>query len=273
MPSADPDLLKRLHYLALLAQRGGSGALLAATKAKLPAGGTEATGVRDYAPGDDYRQIDWAWCARRDELITKVFEGQPDLHTYILLDCSASMGVGRPTKFHVARRIAAALGYVALARLDRLGVVGFAHGLTADLPPLRHRTRLPRLLEMLAGLSLQPGETDLAAAVQGFVGRDRRRGAGAGAQRFLRPRRLRPGAGHFALSWLRAAGGADFRSRRGRAHGGRRRGTLRRRDRHGPAGDDHRADGGPLPRALGRVSRRLAAVLRPAGHSRTWQST
>ena len=177
MPSADPDLLKRLHYLALLAQRGGGGPLLAATKAKLPAGGTEATGVRDYAPGDDYRQIDWAWCARRDELITKVFEGQPDLHTYILLDCSASMGAGRPTKFHVARQIAAALGYVALARLDRLGVVGFAHGLTADLPPLRHRTRLPRLLEMLAGLSLQPGETDLVAAAQGFVGRDRRRGA------------------------------------------------------------------------------------------------
>ncbi len=114
---------------------------------------------------------------RRDELITKVFEGQPDLHTYILLDCSASMGAGRPTKFHVARQIAAALGYVALARLDRLGVVGFAHGLTADLPPLRHRTRLPRLLEMLAGLSLQPGETDLVAAAQGFVGRDRRRGA------------------------------------------------------------------------------------------------
>ncbi len=177
MPSADRDLLTRLEYLALAAQHRGGGPLLAAPKAKLPAGGTEATGVRDYAPGDDYRQIDWAWCARRDELITKVFEGQPDLHTYILLDCSASMAAGRPTKFHVARRIAAALGYVALARLDRLSVAGFAGGLTAQLPPLCHRTRFPRLLEMLAGLSIQPGQTDLVAAARGFVGRDRRRGA------------------------------------------------------------------------------------------------
>ena len=110
-------------------------------------------------------------------MITKVFEGQPDLHTYILLDCSASMAAGRPTKFHVARRIAAALGYVALARLDRLSVAGFAGGLTAQLPPLCHRTRFPRLLEMLAGLSIQPGQTDLVAAARAFVGRDRRRGA------------------------------------------------------------------------------------------------
>ena len=30
---------------------------------------------------------------------------------------------------------------------------------------------------MLAGLSIQPGQTDLVAAARGFVGRDRRRGA------------------------------------------------------------------------------------------------
>jgi uncharacterized protein (DUF58 family) len=176
MAPADYDLLRRLHYLSLLAQRGGGSPLLAAPKKKLPAGGTEVTALRDYAPGDDYRLVDWAWCARRDELLTRVFEGQPDLHTYLLVDCSASMAAGRPAKFHLARRIAAALGYVSLVRLDRLVVASFAGSLSGELPPLRHPTRFPRLLQGLDGFSIWPGQTDLAAAVRAFVGRDRRRG-------------------------------------------------------------------------------------------------
>jgi uncharacterized protein (DUF58 family) len=176
MASADRDFLKRLHYLSLLASRTGGGPLLAAPRRKLPAGGTEVTATRDYAPGDDYRQIDWVWAARRDELLTKVFEGQTDLHSYLLVDCSASMGAGRPAKFDLARRIAAALGYLSLGRLDRLGVAGFADGLVAESPRLRHQTRWPRLLRFLESLSLQPGPTDLARAARSFADRDQRRG-------------------------------------------------------------------------------------------------
>ena len=65
MASADRDFLKRLHYLSLLASRTGGGPLLAAPRRKLPAGGTEVTATRDYAPGDNYRQIDWVWAAQQ----------------------------------------------------------------------------------------------------------------------------------------------------------------------------------------------------------------
>ena len=122
MAEFDHDLLKRLQYLALLA----GGAAVAAGRARNCPAAARKYSLRDYAPGDDYRHIDWAWCARRDELLTRVFEGYDDAHLYILLDCSASMGAGRPSKFHLARQIAAALGYLALSRLDRLGVAAFA---------------------------------------------------------------------------------------------------------------------------------------------------
>ena len=36
------------------------------------------------------------------------------------------MGLGQPPKFDAARRLAAALGYLALAALDRVGVAAFA---------------------------------------------------------------------------------------------------------------------------------------------------
>jgi uncharacterized protein (DUF58 family) len=165
------DLLTRLHYLALVSRRMGGSPLLAAPRKKLPGGGTELTGYRDYAPGDDWRQIHWTWCARRDELLVKLFEGDADRHVYLLLDGSPSMGFGRPPKLDLARRIAAALGYAALADLQRLGAAVFAQGLLADLPPLRYVARFGRLLEFLDGLRPAGARTDLARSAEAFIRR------------------------------------------------------------------------------------------------------
>ena len=87
----DSQWLNRLRYLSLASRRAGGG-ILAGPRAKrptfgrCPAGGTELGGHRDYAPGDDYRQIDWNLCARHDELLTKQFPGEADRPVYLLLD-------------------------------------------------------------------------------------------------------------------------------------------------------------------------------------------
>ena len=74
MPLFSPGLLKRTELLSLWAQRTGGSPLLAAARKKLPGGGTEVTGHRDYSPGDDFQAIDWALYARRSELCVKLFE-------------------------------------------------------------------------------------------------------------------------------------------------------------------------------------------------------
>src|SRR5208282_4879038 len=122
MPLFSPGLLKRTELLSRYAQRFGGSRLLAAAGKKIPGGGTEVTGRRDYSPGDDFHAIDWMLYARRNELQIKLFESRSDRDVHVLLDCSRSMGLGKPAKFHVARQIAAALGYVSLMNLDRLFV-------------------------------------------------------------------------------------------------------------------------------------------------------
>lgn len=176
MAMFDSELLKRFEYLSLVARQAGGRSLVTRPCNKLPGGGTEVTGLRDYAPGDEYRHIDWTLCARRDELLTRTFEGDEDLHVYILLDCSPSMGLGRPAKFHLARQIAAVLGYAVLANLDCLSVSAFSDALVADLPPIRHRARAAALLRFLEQLSLQGTRTDLARTAEGFVRRYQRHG-------------------------------------------------------------------------------------------------
>ena len=98
MPLFSPDHLNRFERLSLYAERFGGSPLLAGGEKKLPGGGTEVTGHRDYSPGDDFHAIDWTLCARRDELYVKLFEGQADRDVHILLDCSPSMGLGRPAE-------------------------------------------------------------------------------------------------------------------------------------------------------------------------------
>ena len=176
MAPFSPGLLKRTELLSLSAARTGGSPLLAAARKRLPGGGTEVTGHRDYSPGDDFHAIDWTLCARRNELYVKLFEGQPDRDVHLLLDCSLSMGLGRPAKFQLARQIAAALGYVSLMNRDRLVVAAFADGLAADLPTLRHVSRVLRLLGFLEELSPQGKKTDLLRAVEMFLRRPRRQG-------------------------------------------------------------------------------------------------
>ncbi len=171
----DSELLKRLHYLSLVAGRAGRVSLVAAGQST-PSGGGEVGALRDYVPGDDYRHVDWVRCARHDDLLTRTFEPFDDAHVYILLDCSPSMGIGSPAKFEVARQIAAALGYLALEGLARLSVVAFAGTVVAELPPIRHKTRAAKLLGFLRQLKVQSGQTDLRRTAELFAARYQRHG-------------------------------------------------------------------------------------------------
>jgi uncharacterized protein (DUF58 family) len=49
----------------------------------------QAAGVRDYVPGDSLRQIHWPTSARRDRLMTKEFDQDPQADVWIFLDAHA----------------------------------------------------------------------------------------------------------------------------------------------------------------------------------------
>ena len=169
----DPRLIEALDRVARMARRLPGGGILGRAAPRWPAGGTEPSGTRDYSPGDDYRHIDWRLCARHDELLTRQFFGQahPDVH--ILLDVSASMGLGTPAKFEVARQITAALGYAALSSGRHVGVASFGDTVLDDCASVDH---VARLLRWLSRLKIERGVTDLRKAASLFVRVCRRRG-------------------------------------------------------------------------------------------------
>jgi len=124
--------------------------------------------LRDYGPGDDPRQIDWALCARRDELLVRVRALPVDRRVAILLDCSGSMMLGHPAKFELASHLAAALAAASLAGGMRCQLAGFARGVIGATPALYGREQLGLGLKFLAALSPRRQPTDSAASLAGY---------------------------------------------------------------------------------------------------------
>ncbi len=173
----DSEFLKRLEYLSLVSKRMFRGQLLAQRRTKQMGGGIEFADHREYSHGDDLRYLDWSIFARYGDLLLKRFQEEQDLHVYILLDASPSMNVGQPsTKFDYARKVAAALAYIALADLDRVGIYAYSNELLDELPMTRGKDRVLSVLRFLDNLKTGGTRTDLARVVRGLVNRAQRTG-------------------------------------------------------------------------------------------------
>lgn len=132
--------------------------------------GIEFADVREYQPGDDVRSIDWNVTARAGRPFIKRFSEERELTVIIAVDCSASglfasNAAGR-TKLRVAAEIAAILGFAAVKKGDRVGLMLFSDRVERWVPPrkgTRHALRLVRDL-----LAFEPAgvRTRLAAAAE-----------------------------------------------------------------------------------------------------------
>lgn len=126
----------------------------------------EFADYRHYTPGDDLRHLDWNILARLDRAYLRTYQDEQELPVHLLLDCSASMAFGEPSKFDAARALAACLGYIGLVSGDAVYPTALHHQ-PAETRALRGRVAYTRLLEWLR--TRQPDGRHLAAAVQRFA--------------------------------------------------------------------------------------------------------
>ncbi len=171
----DDAFQQKLESLVLVARRIASGSSRAERRTKKSGSGIEFAEHRPYVVGDDFRFLDWKAFGRSGRLVLKQFEEEQDISVYLLLDCSASMTANQSQKLNYAKKIAAALGYIALAGLDRVSVQAFGDALGARLAPTRGQSRALTLLRFVARLDGE-GKTDMAKSLRAFAARESRRG-------------------------------------------------------------------------------------------------
>ncbi|MEK7270210.1 MAG: DUF58 domain-containing protein [Planctomycetota bacterium] len=169
-PLLTEDFLRRLKRLALLAARSRVRREGEHRTRRLRGGFVEFADHRPYAAGDEFRYIDWNLYGRLDALFVKQFARDESLRISLLVDASASMALGDPPKGLVARRIAAAVGAVALFGSNRVLPAVFADGSVREARELDGPAALPALLEFLS--SAPAGRrTNLASALPGWLRR------------------------------------------------------------------------------------------------------
>jgi uncharacterized protein (DUF58 family) len=171
----DPGFLRKLEQLSIVSRKIVTGKIRGERRSKKKGISVDFADYRDYARGDDLRFIDWNIFGRLDRLFLKLFQEEEDLHVYLLLDTSRSMNFGDETKFDYGRKLAAALGYLALANYDRLAVTSFAGGVSTPLDPVRTKNQVWKLFRYLETLECA-GTTNLPSACRDFTIRHSRRG-------------------------------------------------------------------------------------------------
>jgi uncharacterized protein (DUF58 family) len=170
-----PELLAQLERLELVSRKIFRGRMKGERRSKRKGQSVEFADFRNYAPGDDLRFIDWNTYARLDKLFLKMFLEEEDLHFYVLIDASASMGFGSPTKLQYAKQLAASLGFIGLARADRVRIESLGQPANRPGPVLRGRASVWRMISHLE--KIEANETaSLATGVKNFCVRNSGKG-------------------------------------------------------------------------------------------------
>jgi uncharacterized protein (DUF58 family) len=164
----DPVFLQKLERLRLLARRHPINSYSGERPTRRKGHGSDFFDFRPYVPGDDLRYVDWNMFARFDRLIVKLFLAEVTQCLHILVDTSASMGMGSPTKLEYALRAAAAFAYVGLINYEQVGLGLFNATLCKTISPRRGRQHIIPFLEFLSGVRVG-GSTNFEAVLTSYA--------------------------------------------------------------------------------------------------------
>ena len=223
-PATDDDLFddefqRKLDYLALVSRRVFAGRMRAERRTKKSGSGVEFADHRDYAPGDDFRYLDWNVYQRFDRLLVRLYEEEEDLAIYFIVDASRVDG-----RSATARSSATRSRLVRGARLRRASRTSTASAIvTDDRRDQRAHAGDARQGAHLQGLPLPArasrptGTTDLGDAHEDLRRAEQAARARRARQRSLRPGGLRAGHQRAPLQQVRAVRRPRRRPARGAA--------------------------------------------------------
>lgn len=171
----DSEFLKKLEYLAFLSKRIRKGSMRGEHFTYKKGSSLEFRDHRSYNPGDDFRYIDWNVYSRLRKLFVKLFAAEEDLTINILVDTSSSMADSKSEKLTYAKKLAAALGYIGLSNLERVGLVSFQSKIESSLPAIRRKNQSFGMFNFLSTLEADGG-TELNKVLLNFASKTKRPG-------------------------------------------------------------------------------------------------
>ena len=145
-----PGLLTALMRSRLVARRAHATIGIGERPSRGKGPGMEFMDYREYQPGDDIRHLDPHLYARTGGYFIRQHAVYRQLPIAIIVDGSASMAFGTPTKFDFACGLASALAFAGLAGGDVVEVGVSAGNRLSWSPRVRGMRRAPVIFDWLA---------------------------------------------------------------------------------------------------------------------------
>ena len=194
------ELLARVRHIEIRTRKLVTEALAGAYLSTFKGQGMEFSEVREYAPGDDIRSVDWNVTSRTGDLHVKKFVEEREQTVLFLLDVSRSFAFGsrRDFKRATAAEASAALAFSAIRSGDRVGALLFTDRPEIRLPARKGRRHGLRVLRDILYFEPEGAGTDIAEALSVLNRAVRRRATvflvsdfvGDPPARWLRPLRV-----------------------------------------------------------------------------------
>jgi uncharacterized protein (DUF58 family) len=140
-------------------------------------GGMEFDSIREYAPGDDIREVNWRATARAGRLLTNLYRPEKGKTVTILIDCGRQMGVelGGQVKLDRTLEAALALAAAALKQADQVSLIAYSSRVKLYLPPGRGLAHLQAMTRAVSDLSSDYEESGAGVGLGYLLHRQRRR--------------------------------------------------------------------------------------------------
>ncbi len=164
----DQKFLEKLERLTIHWQKSFPGLVGGHNVSRFSGAGQEFLDHRHFHQGDDLRAVNWRAYMRLEKLFLKMFQVEPRIPVRLLLDTSMSMSTGAVPKFEYARKLAAALCYVGLVRLDTIWLQPFRETLGDSFQCSGGRHRFVSAANFLSKLEVS-GNTNYFQVARQFV--------------------------------------------------------------------------------------------------------
>jgi len=166
------ELARKIRYIEIYTSKAVNDVLAGEYESVFKGRGMEFDEVREYAPGDEIRTIDWNVTARMGHPYVKRFVEERELTAMFLVDLSASGAFGsvEKTKNEVAAEVCALLAFSAIKNNDKVGLIVFTDAVEMYVPPKKGTSHVLRLIRELLNFKPRQARTDIVDALD-YLGR------------------------------------------------------------------------------------------------------
>ena len=130
----DADFLAELDRFHLILNKRVTSKYFGNRSSRTAGRGFVFSDHRIYSPGDDFRQIDWKIYARTGNMYIRQYEEERNMTVHVIIDDSASMSYGKPSKFDYASMLGVGFAHLSLKDHERFQFATFSNKLEVFQP-------------------------------------------------------------------------------------------------------------------------------------------